>query len=117
MLALYIVSFVILLFAVYIAAMNWGCFIATIRNQRLGIDKYHSTVPFAAFFITAFAIIFYPGPNRYKVWMLAVPILDIGSWLLPLALLWLPVRLIRDSRHKNTSESPASIDTDKGIGT
>ncbi len=40
-----IMAGLVLFLAAYIAAMNWGCVVASLRNQKKGIDKHHSTVP------------------------------------------------------------------------
>ena len=97
----FILSLAVLLFAAYIVAMNWGAVIVSARNRRRGIDRYHSTVPFFSFFLTIIALLIYPYPDK-AVWMLAVPILDIGNWIVPLGVLWLPVVWIRGMRKKRS---------------
>lgn len=104
-----ILSLIFLLASAYVAAMNWGCVIANARNKRRGIDRRHSTIPFVSLFPAALAILAYPGPH--KAWLLAVPVLDIGSWLLILGVLWLPVVLIRQLK-KNERSVPAAADPD-----
>jgi hypothetical protein len=108
--ALYILSVAVLLFAAWIAAMNWGCVIVSTRNRRRGIDKYHSTVPFVSFFLVVLAILLYPRMPK-PIWMLTVPLLDAGNWTLVLGVLWLPVTLIRQSRTKKSHEAGAEIDS------
>ena len=98
-----IVSLIFLLGSAYVVAMNWGCVIANSRNKRRGIDRFHSTIPFVSLFPAALAILAYPRPN--KAWMLAVPLLDIGSWLLVLGVLWLPVVLVRQWKKKPNAPS------------
>jgi hypothetical protein len=39
----------------YIAVMNAGCLIFTIRNKKRGINKHHSTVPLLSLVIAWFA--------------------------------------------------------------
>ncbi len=90
-----ILATVILLFAAYIVVMNWGCVIVSLRNQRRGIDRHHSTVPLFSFFITIVAMVFYPWP-----WMIVVPLLDIANW----SLLWAPFGLIREMCRKRITE-------------
>src|SRR3954454_19885828 len=103
MIAALIVSLALLLFAAYIAVMNWGCAIVSLRNKRRGIDQYHSTVPIVSFVITAIAIVVHPRPH--KAWMLAVPLLDVGNWVVVLGVLWLPVTLVRMMRNKRDAEA------------
>jgi hypothetical protein len=99
----YILSSAILLFAAYVAAMNWGCVITTLRNKRRGIDRHHSTVPLFSFLITVLALMFYPRPDK-AVWMLAVPALDIGNWVIVWAPVGLVLLLIRGSKEKQSAE-------------
>jgi len=80
--------------AAYIVAFNWGCVIVSTRNRKRGINRHHSVVPLGSALFAAFALIAYSSPLRY--WVLLVPILDIGNWLL----LWLPVVFIRNLRDK-----------------
>lgn len=86
----FILAIIILVFAVYIVALNWGCVIAFFWNKRRGIKKHYSTVPVVSFVFVALADVIYPYPS--KSWMLIIPLLDIANW----SLLWLPVALIRD---------------------
>jgi|SRR5580658_8220404 hypothetical protein len=102
----FILSFAVLLSAVYIAAMNWGCVIVSLRNKRRGIDQHHSTGPFISFCFALVAAILYPHPDK-AAWMLAVPALDIGNWVVLWALVWLPMMLIRELRKKRKTEPSA----------
>ena len=75
-----IVSAVLILLGAYIALMNLGCIIFSLRNQKKGIDKHHSQVfifhnilPVAAFFI-------YPHNPKWWIWL--IPILDVSNWTL-----------------------------------
>ncbi len=95
----YILSSILLLAAVYIVVLNWGCVIVSIRNARRGIDRHHSTVPLVSFFLTIFGIVFFPQPNKVA-WMIAVPILDIAHLNIVFAIFWLPVMLVRTLRKK-----------------
>jgi hypothetical protein len=98
-----ILALIILLFAVYIVAMNWGCVVVSIRNKRRGIDRHHSTVPVVSFILVAFAHLIYPKPD--KNWMIALPLVDIANW----SLLALPMVLFRRSGKNNTEPgAPAS---------
>lgn len=93
-----IFAILILLCAAYIVVMNWVCVIISTRNKKRGIDRHHSTVPLISFILAALAILIYPLPN--KIWMIAVPLLDIANW----SLLWLPVLLIREWKAKKITE-------------
>ena len=98
----------ILLFAAYIVVMNWGCVIVSTRNKRRGIDRHHSTVPVISFVLVALAFGMYPRPD--KMWMLAIPLLDIANW----SLLLFPVVLIREARKKKITESGRRKDCPPG---
>jgi hypothetical protein len=102
-----ILSLIFLLGSAYIVAMNWGCVIANVRNKRRGDDRRHSTIPFVSLFPAALAMLAYPLPH--KAWLLAVPLLDIGSWLLVLGLLWLPVVMVRGLKDRR-SVGPGATD-------
>jgi len=105
---LYLLSLAVLLFAGYVAAMNWGAVIVSRRNKRRGIDRYHSTVPFFSFFLAALALLFWPRPH--KAWMLAVPLLDIANWMLLFGVLWFPVTAFRELRKTKSTEPGAGGD-------
>ena len=109
--ARYIVGLALLLFATYVAVMNWACIIVSVRNSRRGIDRHHSTIPFVSFFVVILAMAVYPG--RDQVWMLAVPLLDIGHWILIVSVLLLPFWMIRESR-KTGAEPGAGASTNAG---
>jgi hypothetical protein len=89
-----IIAIVILVFALCIVAMNWGCVIVNMRNKRRGIDRHHSAVLVVSLVLVALAYLLYPRPD--KNWMIAIPLLDIANW----RLLWLPIALIRQARTK-----------------
>jgi len=100
-----ILAIVVLLFAVYIVAMNWGCVVVSIRNKRRGIDRHHSTVPVVSFILVAFAHLIYPKPD--KNWMIAIPLVDIANWSLLASPVVLPFVLFRQWRKKNTEQGAA----------
>jgi hypothetical protein len=87
-----ILAIIVLLLAVYVVAMNWGCVIVSIRNKRRGIDRHHSTVPVISFILAALAHVIYPKAD--KNWMIVIPLLDIANW----SLLTLPFVLFREWR-------------------
>jgi len=72
-----------------------------LQDLKRGIDQHHSTVPLVSFFITVFAMMVYRWP-----WMLLVPLLDIGNWVL----VWAPFGLVWQMCRKSTAEPPASPD-------
>ncbi|MBN1864322.1 MAG: hypothetical protein JW808_05425 [Victivallales bacterium] len=72
---------VVLLIAAYIVVMNWACVIASWRNRRKGIDKHHSTVPLITLILAG--LMAYPlYPFATKWWILLIPAMDIGNWML-----------------------------------
>lgn len=98
----YILSSIILLAAVYVVVVNWGCVIVSIRNARRGIDRHHSTVPLVSFFLTIFGILLFPRPDKIA-WIMAVPILDIAHLNIVFAIFWLPVILVRALRKRKST--------------
>ena len=89
-----IIAVAILLLAAYIAVMNWGCVIVSLRNQKKGIDKHHSQVfifhnilPVAAFFL-------YPHNPKWWIWI--IPALDMSN---PTLLAW-PFLLLKERGNK-----------------
>ncbi len=92
--ARFILAIAILVFAICVVVMNWGCAIVNMTNKRHAIDRHHSTVPIVSFVLAALAYIIYPLPE--KIWMISVPLVDISNW----SLLWIPVLLIRKARAK-----------------
>jgi hypothetical protein len=97
-----IIAGVVLLFAAYIVAMNWGCVIVSLRNRKRGIDRHHSTVPIASLIFAGMGHMIWPWPD--KSWIIAIPLLDIANW----SLLWLPVAFIREKRMKSIAEPGAA---------
>ena len=92
----------LLLLAAYIAAMNWGCVIVSVRNQRKGIDRHHSTIPLVTVLLAGIACPIWPYGSRW--WAFAIPLADIANWLM----LWLPVAVLRERRE-------GSRETEHGI--
>jgi hypothetical protein len=74
----YVLAIALLLFAIWVVVSNWAFVIITIRNKRGGIDRNLSTVPFASILFTFVASVVYPGAD--KLWMISIPLLDIGNW-------------------------------------
>lgn len=75
-----VLAIALLLCATYVAVMNWGCALASIRNKRRGIDRHHSTVPLVSIILTILAAAIYPRAGA--LWMIVVPLFDIGTWQL-----------------------------------
>ena len=78
------VAVILILLAAYIAAMNWGCVIISMRNKRRGIHKHHSTVPLVSLILAALADSVYPFNS--KAWIGIIPAVDIGNWALIIGL-------------------------------
>ena len=81
-----IIAGIILVLAAYIALMNWGCVIVSLRNQKKGIDKHHSTIPGITLILAGGAYFIYP--LNPKSWIGFIPGLDIGTWMLVIGLPW-----------------------------
>ncbi len=91
---LYILAIGLMIMAAYVVVLNWGCVIVSIRNQRQGIDKHHSTIPLVSVMLGVFSFLAWPGTP--KEWILIIPLVDIGNWVL----LCLPIVLIQCLREK-----------------
>jgi hypothetical protein len=98
-----ILASVVILCAAYIAVMNWGCVIQTWRNERKGIKRYHSTVPLGTFFLAVVALLLWPFEPR--LWILIIPLADIGNLNLLISLLYFPIYLLRN-RHADRKDPP-----------
>jgi hypothetical protein len=77
---------ILILLAVYITAMNWGCVIVSMRNKRRGIGKHHSTVPLISLILAALAYAVCPFSS--KAWIGIIPAVDVGNWSLIIGLPW-----------------------------
>jgi len=98
-------SIVLLLVAACIVVMNWGCVIASERNKRKGIDKYHSTVPLVSLILAGFAFPLYPFVP--KGWIGIVPAVDIANWILIIGLPW---AIARGAFKKKSPNKPSGGD-------
>jgi hypothetical protein len=103
-------SVLLLLFASYIAVMNWGCVIFSLRNKWKGIDKHHSTVPLISFIPSAVAYALYPLSP--KEWIFIIPVADIGNWMLIIGLPWAIVKcaISKAPPNKKDVSNPSSLD-------
>lgn len=81
-----IAAIILMLMALYISAMNWGCVIVSILNKRRGIDKYHSTIPLVSLILAGLAYPLYPYEPRG--WVVVIPLIDIGNWIFVIGLPW-----------------------------
>ena len=67
-----------------VMVMNWVCVIASFRNKRSGIDKYHSPVLLVPEILIGVAALL---PLPFPKWILLIPLVfHIGTWMLPIAL-------------------------------
>ena len=81
-----IASTLLLLFAGYIAVMNWGCVIVSMWNKWKGIDRHHSVVPLITIIVAAIAYEIYPFTP--KSWIGIIAAADIGNWIMIIGLPW-----------------------------
>ena len=80
-------SILVLVMAAYIAVMNWGCVVVSLRNKRRGVDRHHSTVPLFSLILAAVSYLLYPSEPKW--WIGIVPAVDIANWTLLVSLPWL----------------------------
>jgi hypothetical protein len=81
-----ITAIILMLMALYISVMNWGCVIASSLNKERGIDKHHSTVPLVSLILAGLAYPLYP--YEPKGWVVILPLIDIGNWIFVIGLPW-----------------------------
>ena len=82
-----IVAGIVVVFAAYVAVMNWWCVIASEVNRRKGVDRHHSPVPGISLLLVA-AVGYPMWPHGVKWWMWVIPAVDIGTWMLIVVLPW-----------------------------
>ena len=85
-----IVASLIGLLGAYVALMNWGCVIVSMRNKRKGIDKHHSSIPLISLIAAGIAYFIYP--IEPKSWIGLIPFFDLGNWIL---LVGLPIAIAK----------------------
>lgn len=90
-----IIAAILLLFGAYVAVMNWGSVIVSMRNKRKGIDKHHSTTPIISIVSAGLAYMIYPF--QPKEWIGLIPLVDIGNWIL---IIGLPMAIAKGSFKK-----------------
>lgn len=100
-----ILAIVLLLFAAWVAVMNWICVVVSIRNRRRGIDRHHSMVPLMTVLATIGAKGVFPLSNFGWVWIF--PALDPSNW----SLLWLPFYLILRFLRGRTTDGDGGHET------
>jgi hypothetical protein len=81
----------IVLLSVYIAAMNAGCVIVSLKNQYKGISKFYSTVPLISLFAVIIAMLILPS-NYKSNWFFIIPIVDCGNIMTIFAIIHNKVR-------------------------
>ena len=76
---------ILTLLAGYLAVLNWWGVVSNVRNRRRGIDKHYSPAPFLS---AVFAVCAYlASPGTQGEWILIIPAMDIGNWLVLIGLL------------------------------
>lgn len=85
-------SYLFLLFAAYIAVLNWMGLFANLSNYKKGIDRFISPMPMLS--IVSAALAAFISPHQKTWWMFLVPLFDYGNYIL----LYLPVVFFREFR-------------------
>lgn len=73
-------ALLIALAALYVVGMNWAGAFVSWRSRRRGIEAHPSLTPLISLLLAATACSLYPYPPRF--WLLLIPLLDIGNWML-----------------------------------
>ena len=93
---------------VYVVVMNWACAIASLRNQRKGVDRHHSMVPVVSVWLAVFAMLMWPyWPGT---WVLLLPGLDIANLNLVFCPLYLIPRFLRTRHSQSRDKDSPAID-------
>jgi hypothetical protein len=99
-------ALLLLLMAGYPSVLNWGGFLLNIRNRRRGIDKYYSLGPFLSAVLAICAYSLYPFTP--KGWILIIPVLDIGNWIVLIGLPLLAMRGLKGALRSPKQSSDGS---------
>ena len=95
-----ITSIILTLLGGYIVAMNAGCVFVSLRNQRRGIDRHHSTVPLGAQILLGTAGSLSSFIPYWLLWSVALA--DISLW----SLFYFLVRLAFRSKEPSSTPNP-----------
>jgi len=95
-----IASVILALLGAYIVAMNAGCVFVSLRNQRRGIDRHHSTVPLVAQILLGSAGSISSFIPHWLLWSVALA--DISLW----SLLYFVVRLPFHPKEPSSTPTP-----------
>ena len=77
-----LIAAVFIIFSIAMAFVNLAAILANRRNRQSGIPPNQFAVPFLTVFSSAVAYLLYP--ETPKLWILALPTLDIGNWIVVL---------------------------------
>lgn len=83
-----IIALPLLSISALFVVMNWVWVIMHIRNKMKGIPQNISTVPLISLIFGYMAF----TAGGYKKWYWIVPMLDIGNWILIIAIPYLVIR-------------------------
>ncbi|MEZ5989389.1 MAG: hypothetical protein R3F30_09745 [Planctomycetota bacterium] len=76
----------LVLLGLYFIAANWACVLVSLRNRRRGIPRHHPVMPLLSVFASIGALVLYPWSPA--TWILLIPAVDIGNWVLVIGLPW-----------------------------
>jgi hypothetical protein len=79
-------------FGAVVALVNLRSVVVSMRNRKQGIPKYRSVVPLLSLIAAGAAYFLYPFEPR--LWVMLIPALDPGNWILAVGL---PVAVARDA--------------------
>jgi hypothetical protein len=100
-----IAAIILMLMALYISVMNWGCVIVSSLNKKRGISKHHSTVPLVSLILAGLAYPLYP--YEPKGWVVILPLIDIGNWIFVIGLPWAVVKGIQGRKGEQGRQGAA----------
>lgn len=85
-----IASVILALSGAFIVTMNCVCVVVSLRNQRRGIDRHHSTVPFIGQLLLGVAGSISALIPSWLLWSVALA--DVSLWFMLYFLVRLPFR-------------------------
>lgn len=85
-----IASVILALLGAYTVFLNGACVVVSLRNQRRGIERHHSSVPFVGQFLLGASGYLSAVLPHWLLWSVALA--DISLWGMLLFLVRLPFR-------------------------
>jgi hypothetical protein len=87
-----LICYFLLVLAVVVCVLNWGCVIASYRLRRQGSKRHVSTIPLVAQILISLAVLVTPASSSVPLWLFwVVAFADPALY----SILYLPLFLLR----------------------